>query len=778
MTHLKAKPFLILFISFLTLCSKSFSQNVGEWNSYPSLNSIQHVLVDNDGISWASTSGGLFADTEPFKKITPIEGLHKPEATAFHYDSDSGLFWIGFNDGVLQSYNPTTNVFFTYPDISRSTRFNSKSINEIRQIDDGLVLSVDFGLIIWDVNRNIVLESFSNFGTIGSGLKINSSVLMGDTLFLGSPSGLIWGSYSDDLVLPSAWKSITTGSTSLQSSVTSLGKLSSDTLFLSTTDQNLKYFKGLIQNNSTIPQVIKRYHNSESKLLAITATKVYSKTTSTPFSTIFTTSTSGTTLSDAFLQNQTVLIGTLSESLIQYNLDSNQETPIKPEGPYLNFFSEMKIGNGVLISASTFSPGKVASTIRESGFYLFDGTTWQNFNSKTSSVLPNNSSNSFYVSALSESYYAFGSWGNGILLYSNSDQNLELFNPKNTPEISGITGASDFMVVTGLDFDSNENLWATNFLNTNKALYKYNPSAKEWTSFSLTPFISSGDNYFGLTIDSFNQLWIPLVSSAEDGRGLLVLSLGDVANLNDDKAFQLTSATDKGFLPSDQVTAISQDKRGEMWVGTTRGLVRYLFPERIIDGNSNDRRAEYLRNTAGDSTYFRDIDVTSIAVDAANQKWIGTASNGVWHIAENGDRIIKQFTVTNSPLPSNSIRSIAIDDRNGLIYIATDLGLVSFVDVTTESYTSRSTLKVYPNPLVYDNLDQNRVIIEGLADETVVRVVSTSGTLIDELDVKGGRVQWTPLTKEGKKLASGVYFIISVTKEGNKTAVGKLAVIR
>jgi hypothetical protein len=113
-----------------------------------------------------------------------------------------------------------------------------------------------------------------------------------------------------------------------------------------------------------------------------------------------------------------------------------------------------------------------------------------------------------------------------------------------------------------------------------------------------------------------------------------------------------------------------------------------------------------------------------------------------------------------------------------MIYIATDLGLVSFVDVTTESYSGRETLKVYPNPLVYKDLEQNRIIIEGLSQATTVRILNTSGVLIDEFNAKGGRVQWTPRQKDGSYLASGVYFVIAVDENGGEKGVGKFAVVR
>lgn len=768
-----AKAFLLFSVILFTQFASGTAQPIiGTWNSYSSYNSVKHIVVDKDGIIWSATNGGLFSATTSalLKTYSTVSGLYGTEPSALIYDTVNNGLWLGYNDGMIEFFDIELEKSTRFSDLFRNERYTSKKINDFYFSENLLYISTDFGVVVWDPSNFYVKTSYVNFGTLGMALKTNQIAILGDTLVALTIDGLAYGNNAkDDLVLPNNWKSISIGQSNL-SSEPLVGIADENQVLISTASTNLIFKNGVLSSNSSFDAPVKSYSKKGSALAVLTNTSIFEKVNAS-FQVLYQNPTTKTSFNKALILDSKLILATNSSGLFSISAASSVDT-LLPDGPFLNFFSDMNVHNGILVSASSSSPGKVASSYNESGFYVYDKKSWNSYNVATNAAMKTEFGVSFYRAAVSDSYYAFGSWGNGLALYKTSDKSVQVFKNTNSP-IPGINGVPWFVVVTGVDFDSNNKIWLTTF----NELVSYEPESQTWTVSPKTPLIGSSDLYFDLFIDSFNQFWIPL-SSGNSGRGVLVLNTKGTTTTSDDTGFRLNSSIEQGFLPSDEVTAITQDKRGEIWVGSTRGLVRFLFPERIIEGTSNDRRAEYLRNTAGDSTYFRDIDVTTIAVDAANQKWVGTANNGVWHLTENGDKIIKQFTTSNSPLPSNSIRSIAVDDKKGIVYIATDIGLVSFVDVTTASTPDLKTLKVYPNPLVYANLEQNRIIIEGLAEETTVRILSTSGMLIDEFPAKGGRVQWIPRTKSGQKLASGIYFVISVETDGTKTATGKFAVIR
>src|SRR5205085_1022489 len=82
--------------------------------------------------------------------------------------------------------------------------------------------------------------------------------------------------------------------------------------------------------------------------------------------------------------------------------------------------------------------------------------------------------------------------------------------------------------------------------------------------------------------------------------------------------------------------------------------------------------------------------VNTITVDAGNRKWVGT-ENGVWLLSEDGLTEIHHFTIDNSPLFSNSIIDIDVDDETGIVYIGTLRGLMAYQsDATTASATTKN----------------------------------------------------------------------------------------
>ncbi len=240
-------------------------------------------------------------------------------------------------------------------------------------------------------------------------------------------------------------------------------------------------------------------------------------------------------------------------------------------------------------------------------------------------------------------------------------------------------------------------------------LYRQTPGDNDWQAFNESNSINSSDLYEGLFIDSFDQKWIPLQNDQPSGTGLLVLDTKDSFNENDDVGVKLQTGASSGNLPDNKIKAIVEDKNGEVWIGTERGIAKFIFPELIVDGSVQERSAQWLINedTSAVSRFLlRDINVSAMAVNDANEKWIGSTNQGIWVLNAEGSKIIKRFTSENSPLFSNNILSIAINDVTGEVYIATDVGLISFQDVPQKSVTEMKELKVFPNPFNYAENDQ------------------------------------------------------------------------
>jgi hypothetical protein len=215
-------------------------------------------------------------------------------------------------------------------------------------------------------------------------------------------------------------------------------------------------------------------------------------------------------------------------------------------------------------------------------------------------------------------------------------------------------------------------------------------------------------------------------------------------------------------------------------VGTTEGM-RVLYASRnVFDGAPGTFNFQRLLIEFGEAVeiVLGTTHITAIAVDGANRKWFGTANSGVFLFSPDGLTLLENFTAQNSPLLSNAILDIAIDQNNGEVYFATDRGLVSFRGDASRGDITYSNVKVFPNPVLptYEGM----VTIQGIAANSEVRITDMSGKLVFKTRSNGGTATWDGRTLDGQRATTGVYLIFTAVDSQNVTGgrhVGKVVFI-
>ena len=119
------------------------------------------------------------------------------------------------------------------------------------------------------------------------------------------------------------------------------------------------------------------------------------------------------------------------------------------------------------------------------------------------------------------------------------------------------------------------------------------------------------------------------------------------------------------------------DSEDQLWIGTDRGLATIFSVGSAFGGDPSLLQPQWARTADGTSFLLRDLDIVDIAVDPADQKWIAS-STGAWLLNAAGDEVLLHFTQENSPLFSDNVVAVAIDEESGRVYFATDVGLLSY----------------------------------------------------------------------------------------------------
>lgn len=456
---------------------------------------------------------------------------------------------------------------------------------------------------------------------------------------------------------------------------------------------------------------------------------------------------------------------------------------LNPGGPKYNYFGFMKFAYNQLY---TCDGGFAVGISRKGCIQMLKNEEWNiypddNISFKTNVTYENLECLDYDPTDTS---HIFVGGRNGLYEYKNG--NFEnYYNYENSPIERYNNRSKEYELITGVKFDKEGNLWMLNSQAPTQSLIEFTKD-KQWISHQLPDLMKLDDA--GFTNKSLGLLGNMLI----DSRGLLwfvnnhwiVPSLYCYQFSEDYSEERLNAFT--SFVNEDgtevsvgAVRCAAEDKDGNIWIGTSAGPL-LLDPNQITASAPTFTQVKVPRN---DGTNYADyllsgIDVSCIAVDGANRKWFGTKKNGIYLISEDNLSEIHHFTTLNSPLLSNGIESIAINEKTGEVFIGTDKGLCSYMsDSSTpnESMTS-DNVWAYPNPVKPDYT--GLITIVGLSQNADVKILTSNGRIVNEGKSNGGTYTWNGCDANGKKVASGIYMVATATNDVEKGTVCKIAIIK
>jgi hypothetical protein len=124
---------------------------------------------------------------------------------------------------------------------------------------------------------------------------------------------------------------------------------------------------------------------------------------------------------------------------------------------------------------------------------------------------------------------------------------------------------------------------------------------------------------------------------------------------------------------------------------------------------------------------------------------------------------------------SDSIASVAVDDRTGEVWFGTSRGTLSIRESATSGGEKFSGVYSFPNP-VRDDFSGN-VTITGLLRDTNVKITDVSGNLVFETTSTGGQASWDLKTFNGRRVTTGVYLVLCTSADGLQSCTTKILVI-
>ncbi len=734
----------------------------GTWQNFTSMKDVTGVTRDSS-LCWAASSGGMFSwdpTGNVFQMYTNAEGLRTIDLTAIGIDADRAV-WTGSTSGVLHRLSPANGTLQVVMDIANASQTN-KRINKLSMSGDSMLICTAFGLSVFRIDRFEFGDTYTRFGDIPSDTRLA-------VLDAAIQTGRIWATLSDgqtinriahaslsepNLLPPESWTLEEAGP---PGSVPGPLQVANGRLYAGTTAGLYEREEtGWIPVQSLVGRNIIDLAEGSGSLLVCTASGE-----------VFTVDAGG---------NATLTGGTLPFPATSLTASAGGEPLVGSTGGGIlaletSWTSHLPNGpNGNRFVSITVDPdGAIwcgSGSTNGSGLFRYNGTTWTSFTT-ANSALPTD--DIYRVSATCDGAVWASSHGRGLIQIPYQTLAFDSTNVYGTNiGMVGIPGDLSYVVPSNVVCDAGGNTWTTTVLSADRRLLTARRADGSWITL---PAIVDGAPVGTLTdvqvdvdrclaVDAFDNLW----SVVRDGAYKGIVSFGNQGTIDSVAAFHVTAADG---LPSDDIRTIVVDRDNDIWVGTSQGIGIILDP-------SNPLRP------GGIASYrpLYGLTVNTIAVDPLNRKWVGTTEGAIL-LSPDGTQAIEALTVetTAGKLISDDVKSIAVDPLTGTVYFGTASGLASLTTPAAAPKQSFEELVIYPNPYLVPNTIP--LTVDGLVENSSIRILSIDGTLVRDLQTPGGRIGfWDGKDEGGNDVSSGIYIVVGYSEDGSQIANGKVAVLR
>jgi hypothetical protein len=744
----------LVLIVFFTLGSQAQQVPIGNWQTYFTYTSVKSVEKVGDKIFAAGNHLYVYSMGEnEFSTYSKVNGLSDVNIRLIRHDVTSGFMIIVYENSNIDLYKDSR--FYNMPDIKNLNITGSKLINNVFFKNDFIYLATDFGIVVLNPIKREIKETYT-LQAAAQVLKIKDLTIFNNEFVAATSQGL----YSADVNNPvlqdfANWSQ--TGTQDLNSVFSHNNQLycaTKDSLFQVTSNSFIYKYESISEikkirtgtsyfyvcESGDLSRSVKRFDVNGNIVDSLRGVNPYDVVEYSPTQIWVADFWQGLTKVDNFKDVGIYRPNSIFDNTI-YNLSINN--------------NELYVSGGAERSwIYTFS---------SSGFNRLQNGEWKWFNRYVNTTSMDTVLDILDVVVDPKTGHAFGaSYGGGLIEVDMENNKSTVY--KNNNYIQAANGDPNSYRIVDLKYDDDNNLWMSNYAAPDQLVVK--KADGSWQNFSF-PYSTSEKTASQIEIDNANQKWMV----APRGIGIYVLNDNNtIDNKNDDQVKKLIVGTGYGNLPNNEIYCITKDKNGKLWVGTADGIGIFNCPESVFSQEGCDAELKIVKYDINAGLLFQREAVKTIAVDGANNKWIGT-NNGVWLISDDAEKIIHQFNKDNSPLPSNEITKIVVHPTTGEVFIGTNAGLVSYRGEATDGNKTNKELLIFPNPVPsgYSGV----IAIKGLTENADIRITDVAGQLVYRTKAQGGQAIWNGSTYTGQKPSTGVYYVFATNVDGSETKVGK-----
>lgn len=718
------------------------------WVDHFSYNNIRHIL-DVNGVIFCSSENGLFSydpQTQETVKYSKVNELNDVGVTAFTYNPDNQLLFIGYERGEMDILGLEENHNMLEIPLHQSYT-GSKRVNHLTTDQHIAIVSGEFGLATFNFENFEFMET-TYFTQGGVSFGVKESAIFNGVIYAASDQGVYTHALDEFIANFVSWDQTNSIPTTPYQNIV----VFNNNVVASTNNTVYRYDGLNWVSMGFYPNLVDLSVNGN--VLSVTQLNQVSNYNES-FGLI-----DSEYFEDELNTGLKIANITYGGSKEKGLLQDSQE--IHPDGPYNNLSWSVTPYEGQIWIAPGGMNNFNTALSNADGFYHYNGLEW--IHNKSEDMLgakdildievnPSDTTE-IYVSPWFE-YVTWEVERIGFLRFNNGHFSENYLENNSIPE--------GFWRVAGSRFDEEGNLWvAQSYVSTPpKTMLARKNASGNWQSINLGVLGDSGarkpEVYNGYAFVALPRK-----------QGVAVSDMESVYIIDD--------GSNSGALPSDRVYTAVVDQDGVLWIGTDLGLRILYNPIEAIQSGSFQTEPIIIEQNGLPEALLNDVLIYDIEVDGANRKWIATESSGVYYFSDDGQEEIFHFTLENSPLPSNTVTDVEVDRSTGIVYFATNKGVVAYRSDAVDVGDSFGDVYSYPNPV---RPGFNGVVtIKGLPNDADVRIVDIVGNLIFQTKAAGGIAQWDTKNSKGKLVASGIYVVMMTNRDASETKQTKIAIVR
>ena len=754
----------ILLILILWSFSESRAQDFTEdWIGHFSFNQVEDVVRGNGRIYGASENAVFIFSTfdGSIRTLTTVNGLSGNTISSIFFSEAFDTLLIGYDNGIIDVVVGNSSNVITVVDIFNRTSIspNRKRINHFIESNGFAFISTGFGISLYDLGQ-LEFDDTYFIGDNGAQLNITQTTIQGGFVYASSTDGGLRRALegNTNIIDFNNWSTILPGSFQAIASL-------DDVIYLVANNQVLRSFNGInFSPFLQFPQPIADIESNDAFLSIVYPgnAQVYN-TDGTLFASFTNIEGFDTDYRASVIENGVLYIATGESGIASIVLNNQtQIEQILPNGPLENNIFNLASSPGVVYAVfGDYTVSYNPAPVKTQGISKLSEEGWVNI--PADELLGARNLTHVTINPENPAQIFVSSFRDGLLELLD-DVPLILYDDLNST-LNAIV--PNDIRVNHTAFDRQGNLWISNVRGTN-TMHMLSPGG-QFTPISFADLLEDPSDVRGA-----DDLVV-----ANDGR--IYLAGSSRAGL---LAHDPSSNTNARFFgeggganfPIDDLRSLAIDQNGTLWIGTRLGLRILFAPASIFTDPQASSDAIIILQDDIPQELLNDQVVTDIVVDGANNKWVATTDSGVFYFSPNGQETLQHFTTDNSPLPSNNVQDVIIDEASGTVFFGTLRGLVAFRGSETAPAEDLEEVVVYPNP-VRPSFG-GEVTIDGLTANTNVKITDIVGNLVYEENTTGGSLNWDTTAFGRHRVASGVYLILITGPQALETQIAKLMIIR